>query len=91
MHELLNSEAIVKALAYLMANPVEAGAVRYAKEWPGAQTMPRDLGRRVIDVKRPEVYFDETNDQWPDRLQVASRHAASIADRARRRTQSRSS
>ena len=70
MHELVNPESLVNALAYLMANPVAAGAVRYANEWPGAQTLPRDLGCRVVDVSRPSGYFDKANEQWPDRLQL---------------------
>ena len=39
-HALLTSEATLEAIAYLIANPVEAGAVRYAKDWPGAHTLP---------------------------------------------------
>ncbi|MGB5501185.1 MAG: hypothetical protein WBM75_02210 [Polyangiales bacterium] len=33
-HELLTPEATIEALAYLISNPVEAMAVRYAKGWP---------------------------------------------------------
>jgi len=33
-HALLTPEATLEAIAYLIANPVEAGAVRYAKDWP---------------------------------------------------------
>ena len=94
MHELLNSEAMVKALAYLMANPVEAGAVRYAREWPGVQTLPRDLGRRVVEVARPAGYFDETNEQWPERLQLPLEMPSSLQveygeERARARVEER--
>ncbi len=39
--------------AYAIANPPKAFAVRYAKDWPGAKTLPSDVGRRVIRVKRP--------------------------------------
>ena len=42
-HALLTAEATIEALAYLIANPVEAMAVRYAKDWPGARTLPRLL------------------------------------------------
>jgi len=38
VHALLTPEATMEAIAYLIANPVEAGAVRYAKDWPGAHT-----------------------------------------------------
>jgi len=37
----------IEALACLVANPAEAVAVRYAKDWPGAHTLPRDIGARV--------------------------------------------
>ena len=40
------------ALTYLIANPVEAMAVRYAKDWPGAQTLPRGIGARVRERER---------------------------------------
>jgi REP element-mobilizing transposase RayT len=36
VHALLTPEAMVESIAYLIANPVEAGAVRYAKDWPEA-------------------------------------------------------
>jgi len=65
-HELLSPEATIEALAYLIANPVEAGAVRYAKDWPGAHTLPRDIGVRVVRVKRPNHYFNRDNSSWPD-------------------------
>jgi len=64
-HMLLTPDAILEALGYLIANPVEAGAVRYAKDWPGAHTLPRDIGTRVLRVKRPARYFDPDNTQWP--------------------------
>ncbi len=69
-HVLLTPEATIEALAYLIANPVEAGAVRYAKDWPGAHTLPRDLGVRVIRVKRPNHYFDPENASWPDVVEL---------------------
>jgi len=46
-----------KSLAYRISNPVEAMAVRYAKDWPGAHTLPRDIGTRVVNVERPSHYF----------------------------------
>ncbi|MGB8330074.1 MAG: transposase, partial [Polyangiales bacterium] len=33
-HELLTPEATIESLAYLVANPVEAMAVRNARDWP---------------------------------------------------------
>ncbi len=64
-HEPLTADAVADDIAYLIANPVSAFAVRYAKDWPGAQTLPRDIGRRVIEVARPDGYFDANNPDWP--------------------------
>ena len=70
-HALLTPEATIEALAYLIANPVEAGAVRYAKDWPGAHTLPRDIGARSIKVERPPHYFDPENTDWPELIELA--------------------
>ena len=68
VHALLTPEAVIESIAYLIANPVEAGAVRYAKDWPGAHTLPADVGTRVVRVKRPKHYFNPGNAKWPDEL-----------------------
>jgi hypothetical protein len=70
IHALVSPGAIVESIAYLIANPVEAGAVRYAKDWPGAHTLPAHVGARVIRVKRPKHYFDPDDVQWPDVLEL---------------------
>jgi len=70
VHALLTPEAIVESIAYLIANPVEAGAVRYAKDWPGAHTLAAHVGTRVIKVKRPKHYFDPDNPKWPEELEL---------------------
>jgi hypothetical protein len=69
-HALLTPEAAIEALAYLISNPVEAGAVRYAKDWPGAHTLPRDVGTRVVKATRPAHYFDPDNANWPDTVEL---------------------
>ncbi|MBT8453291.1 MAG: hypothetical protein KJO40_15120 [Deltaproteobacteria bacterium] len=69
-HALLTAEATIEAIAYLIANPVEAGAVRYAKDWPGSHTLPAQVGTRVIRVKRPRHYFDPNNPEWPEELEL---------------------
>ena len=69
-HALVTPEAMIEALAYLISNPVEAGAVRYANDWPGAHTLPRDIGQRVLNIRRPEHYFDPANTNWPDVVQL---------------------
>jgi len=67
---LLTPEAILEKIAYCMANPVAAGLVRRALDWPGLTTTPQQLGRHVFEATRPGVYFDAKNPLWPDRIQV---------------------
>jgi putative transposase len=69
-HALVTPEAIIESIAYLIANPVEALAVRYAKDWPGAHTLPAHVGTRVIRVKRPPHYFDPNNPEWPEVIEL---------------------
>ena len=63
---LLTEQAVIEKLAYVMANPVKAGLVRHARDWPGITVLPHELGRRVWTPKRPEAYFNAKNRQWPD-------------------------
>lgn len=64
--ELRTDRAMVERMAYCMANPVAAGAVRHARQWPGLNVLPDQLGRASFTAKRPNVYFDADNPQWPD-------------------------
>ena len=70
VHALLTPDAVIESIAYLISNPVAAGAVRYAKDWPGAQTLPQHVGTRVIRVKRPTHYFDADHAKWPEELEL---------------------
>jgi len=67
---LLTEQAIIEKLAYVMANPVKAGLVRHARDWPGITVLPHELGRRVWTAKRPQVYFDANNSQWPNTIEL---------------------
>lgn len=62
---LLTEQAIVEKLAYVMANPVKAGLVHRAKDWPGITVLAQELGRRTFVIKRPEGFFDPDNPKWP--------------------------
>jgi len=64
-HEPLDEHALIEDIGYVIANPVAAFAVRRAEDWPGAKTLPRDIGRRVVRAKFPGVYFDPNNPDWP--------------------------
>jgi len=48
---------IVGKAAYLLANPVAAGLVRTAREWPGLWTAPEQLGAATISAPRPKGFF----------------------------------
>ncbi|WP_437605463.1 transposase [Sorangium sp. So ce834] len=63
---LLTHAALVEKIAYVLANPVAAGLVRHAHEWPGAKVDVRELGRGVLHAVRPSVYLDPENPQWPE-------------------------
>ncbi|WP_437332080.1 transposase [Sorangium sp. So ce394] len=63
---LLTRAALVEKIAYVLANPVAAGLVRHAYEWPGAKVDVRELGRGVLHAMRPSVYLDPENPQWPE-------------------------
>ncbi|KYF57015.1 transposase [Sorangium cellulosum] len=64
--QLLTRAALVEKIAYVLANPVAAGLVLYAREWPGAKVDVRELGCGVLRAARPSVYLDPENPQWPE-------------------------
>jgi len=68
---LLTEQAVVEKLAYVMANPVQAGLVHHARDWPGITVLPHELGRRSWTLKRPEAYFNSKNRQWPDTVELS--------------------
>lgn len=79
-HKPLGPKAMIEDLAYVIANPSAAFAVRYARDWPGAKTLPRDIGRRVIRVRRPDCYFRPSNPQWEDELELELTMPAMLED-----------
>jgi putative transposase len=63
---LKTPDAVAEKIAYVMANPTTVGAVRYAADWPGLVTIPKELGKGSWTAKRPSVYFDQESKQWPE-------------------------
>ena len=51
--ELVTPEAVVREIAYLLANPAKAGLVDTAEEWPGLITRPEDLAKGAEYIGRP--------------------------------------
>lgn len=87
-HEVLGPAGMIDHIAYIIANPVLAFAVRYVTDWPGAKTLPGEIGTRVIRVKRPKHYF--RGSQWPDELELELTMPSELeaeygADEARKR------
>lgn len=68
---LLTEQAMIEKLAYVMANPVQAGLVRHARDWPGITVLPPELGRRRWKLNRPGVYFRAENPQWPETVELS--------------------
>jgi putative transposase len=64
--ELCTPQAIVEKIAYVIGNPVEAGLVEYASQWPGLITLPEHLGEGAITARRPDFFFDKHNPDWPE-------------------------
>jgi hypothetical protein len=54
--ELHRTAAQLEAVLYTILNPVAAGLVARAAEWPGAISLP---GTRSIEVRRPDLWFSE--------------------------------
>jgi REP element-mobilizing transposase RayT len=50
-------EAIIEKMAYVLANPVEAGLVREARKWPGLWSDERMLRGEVLALERPKDFF----------------------------------
>jgi hypothetical protein len=57
---------MIEELAYIMANPVEAGLVDTAEEWPGVMALPEELGTKTWTIERPNVFFDSERSMWPE-------------------------
>jgi hypothetical protein len=63
--ELRTEQAVLEKIAYCIANPVTAGLVRRAHQWPGVTAQPQQLGRVSWTARRPDFYFEQDNPQWP--------------------------
>jgi hypothetical protein len=63
--ELRTEQAVLEKIAYCLANPVAAGLVRRAHQWPGVTAQPEQLGRASWTARRPDFYFEQ-DPQWPE-------------------------
>lgn len=53
----VDSAAVVKALVYAYTNPVEAGLVRRARDWPGAHSLPSQMTAPPREFRRSVGFF----------------------------------
>ena len=67
---LLTERAMIEKLAYVMANPVKAGLVAQARDWPGISVLPQELGRRTLVIERPRGFFRADNRRWPEKVEL---------------------
>ena len=50
---------VVEKSAYVLANPVAAGLVRYGRDWPGLWSAPERIDGEAYEFTRPKVFFSE--------------------------------
>ena len=55
--KLETPEDLLDKAAYTLANPVTAGLVSRGRDWPGAWSDPRQIGKGSEVVERPEFFF----------------------------------
>jgi REP element-mobilizing transposase RayT len=55
--------AVIEKIAYVIANPVTAGLVEHAHEWPGVKVLVEDIGRGELRAPRPELALKR--EAWP--------------------------
>jgi REP element-mobilizing transposase RayT len=56
---LITPQDVLEKMTYVLANPVEAGLVRRAKEWPGLWSAPKRIGGAPVQLRRPKHFFRE--------------------------------
>jgi len=54
---LVDSQAVLKELVYVYTNPVEAGLVRRARDWPGAHSLPSHMTAPPVEIRRSTGFF----------------------------------
>jgi REP element-mobilizing transposase RayT len=74
-------EDVVRKAAYVLANPVSAGLVRTARDWPGLWTAPEQLGSTTFVAARPNVFFSPKGDM-PERAELTLTTPAGFATAA---------
>ena len=69
LFEQLDDEATLEDIVYTYTNPVEAGLVKWAGDWPGFTTYGWRFGE-VRRFYRPKWFYDPNNADVPDYVDV---------------------
>ena len=64
--ELAADEDVIDQIAYVAANPTEAGLVESPEEWPGVLLLP-GADVRTFTIARPTTYFTDAG-AFPDKV-----------------------
>jgi putative transposase len=62
--ELETLQAVLEKCGYAIVNPVKAGLVYSASEWPGVTTKVSEMGTATWKACMPGYYFDPKNPNW---------------------------
>ena len=73
---LLDRNAIERKLLYTWLNPVQAGLVERAEDWPGFKILPRHWGKK-IRIEKPGKFYGRKN---PDVVEFVPRRPPGFDD-----------
>jgi REP element-mobilizing transposase RayT len=54
---LRTPQDVLNKAGYVLANPVAAGLVPQARQWPGPWSAPEQIGAIAVPVQRPAIFF----------------------------------
>lgn len=60
---LLDRDAIARKLVYIWLNPVRAGLVERARDWPGFKILPEHWGKK-FRIEKPGKYYGRRNPKY---------------------------
>jgi REP element-mobilizing transposase RayT len=58
--KLVGERDVLAKVVYTLTNPVAAGLVRRGDDWPGLRCKPDEIGTRRFVVKRPGLFFQDS-------------------------------
>ncbi len=75
---LLDKDAIERKLLYIWLNPVRAGLVKRAADWPGFKILPRHWGK-TIKIEKPGKFYGRRN---PDTVEFTPQPPPGYEDKS---------